>query len=187
LPHRLAKLCSLAEARLIHISTDCVFDGRKGMYKEEDISDAEDLYGKSKYIGEVHSLSHVVTLRTSIIGHELNSHSSLVDWFLSQRDSVKGYKQAIFSGLPTVELADVIRKFVINNVNLRGLYHVSSSPIDKHSLLCLIASTYSVDNEIAIDDKVKIDRSLDSSKFQREAGYTAPVWEELINKMHDNK
>ncbi len=105
LPHRLARLCSLAGARLIHISTDCVFSGRIGGYLESDLSDAEDLYGKSKYIGELHDLPNAITLRTSIIGHELNSSHSLVDWFLSQEGSVRGFSQAIFSGLPTAELA----------------------------------------------------------------------------------
>lgn len=184
LPHRLAKLCALADIRLIHISTDCVFNGRKGMYKEDDTSDAEDLYGKSKYIGELHDLSHVVTLRTSIIGHELNSHSSLVDWFLSQDGVVNGYKKAIFSGLPTIELADVIKDYVIPNTNLQGLYHVSVTPIDKYSLLNLIASVYSKDIEIEADEKVKIDRSLDSSRFREETGYVPPIWPHLIKKMH---
>ena len=184
LPHRLSNLCALADSRLIHISTDCVFNGRKGMYKEDDISDAEDLYGKSKYIGELHDLSHVVTLRTSIIGHELNSHSSLVDWFLTQNENVKGYKKAIFSGLPTVELADVIKDFVITNNNLHGLYHVSADPIDKHSLLNLIADIYEKEIKIEPNDEVQIDRSLDSSKFRQVTGYVPPNWSRLIEKMH---
>lgn len=184
LPHRLANLCSLANARLVQISTDCVFSGSQGMYTEDNISDAEDLYGKSKYIGELHDLSHAVTLRTSIIGHELNSQFSLVDWFLSQTGVVKGYKKAIFSGLPTVELADVIKDYVIPNTNLQGLYHVSVAPIDKYSLLNLIANIYNKDIEIEADEKVQIDRSLDSSRFQQETGYTPASWPELIEKMH---
>lgn len=184
LPHRLAKLCLLANARLIHISTDCVFNGRKGMYLEEDISDAEDLYGKSKYIGELHDLPHVVTLRTSIIGHELNSDASLVNWFLAQTGKVKGYKRAIFSGLTTVELANVMKELVIPNEKLQGLYHVSVEPIDKYTLLNLIAGVYGKEIEIEVDEQVQIDRSLDSSKFRRETGYKPTSWPQLIEKMH---
>ena len=184
LPHRLAKLCSLANARLIHISTDCVFNGRKGMYTEKDISDAEDLYGKSKYIGELHDLSYAVTLRTSIIGHELNGHNSLLDWFLSQTGTVKGYKKAIFSGLSTMELAHVIKDYVMPSSRLQGLYHVSVEPIDKYSLLSLIADVYGKEIEIIADEKVQIDRSLDSSIFRQATGYVPPSWQELIEKMH---
>ncbi|PWE47452.1 dTDP-4-dehydrorhamnose reductase family protein [Pseudomonas prosekii] len=183
LPHRIQKLCALSGARLIHISTDCVFSGRKGLYTEDDISDAEDLYGKSKYIGELHSGANAVTLRTSIIGHELGSQYSLVDWFLSQSGSVKGYRKAIFSGLPTVELARVIRDYVIPNSNLQGLYHVSVDPIDKLSLLKLVAEVYQKEIDIVADDNVSIDRSLDSSKFQSATGYVPPSWSELVKSM----
>lgn len=184
LPHRLSKLCGLTNSRLIHISTDCVFSGRKGMYQELDISDAEDLYGKSKYIGEVVSESHAITLRTSIIGHELNSQSSLVDWFLSQEGTVKGYSQAFFSGLPTVELARVIMEFVIPQPTLHGLYHVSAQPIDKLTLLQYVAKTYQKDIHIVPDDHLKIDRSLDSSRFRTATGYVPPAWTDLIQTMY---
>ncbi|MEN5314151.1 SDR family oxidoreductase [Pseudomonas koreensis] len=184
LPHRISKLCALAGARLIHISTDCVFSGRKGSYTEEDVSDAEDLYGKSKYIGELHAEPNAVTLRTSIIGHELGSQFSLVDWFLSQSGSVKGYEKAIFSGLPTVELARVIRDYVIPNPELRGLYHVSVAPIDKLSLLRLIADVYKKEIDIVADSHVAIDRSLNSSKFQTATGYVPPSWLELVKSMY---
>ena len=183
LPHRIARLCALSGARLIHISTDCVFSGRKGLYTEEDISDAEDLYGKSKYIGELHAEPNAVTLRTSIIGHELGSQYSLVDWFLSQSGSVKGYEKAIFSGLPTVELARVIRDYVIPNPGLIGLYHVAVAPIDKLSLLKLIAEVYEKEINIIADGNVAIDRSLNSSRFQSATGYVPPSWLELVKSM----
>jgi len=186
-PHQLAQYCAEIGARLIHISTDCVFNGRQGMYKEEDVSDAEDLYGKSKYIGELHNMPHAVTLRTSIIGHELNSQDSLVDWFLSQTGTVKGYEKAIFSGLPTIELAHVIKDYVMIRPELRGLYHVSASPIDKHTLLKLIAEIYHKKIAIIADDQVRIDRSLNSDKFSAATGYQAPVWPKLIEKMHSAK
>ncbi|AZO91458.1 NAD(P)-dependent oxidoreductase [Stutzerimonas stutzeri] len=183
LPHRIAKLCTLSGSRLIHISTDCVFSGRKGMYTEEDISDAEDLYGKSKYIGELHDELNAITLRTSIIGHELGSQYSLVDWFLSQNAPVKGYEKAIFSGLPTAELARVIRDYVIPNPGLHGLYHVSVAPIDKLSLLKMVAKVYEKEIDIIADSQVSIDRSLNSSKFQAATGYVPPSWLELVKSM----
>ncbi len=187
LPHRLAKLCGLARARLIHVSTDCVFSGRKGLYSEADLSDAEDLYGKSKFIGELHDVRHAITLRTSIIGHELGSNYSLVDWFLSQTGPIKGYSKAIFSGLPTVELARVIRDYVILNPKLHGLYHVSVAPIDKCSLLKLLAEVYSKKIDIVPDEKVCIDRSLDSSRFRQATGYAPPAWPELVKLMRDQR
>ena len=183
-PHQLAALCAKIGARLIHISTDCVFNGRKGLYREEDTSDAEDLYGKSKYIGELHNMPHAVTLRTSIIGHELDSTDSLVDWFLSQTEVVKGYEKAIFSGFPTVELARVIKDFVIPRPELHGLFHVSSDPIDKYALLSLIADIYNKKIDIIADDKVHIDRSLNSDKFRQATGYHPPSWPRLIEKMY---
>jgi dTDP-4-dehydrorhamnose reductase len=184
LPHRLSKICSLAKARLIHISTDCVFSGRKGMYLESDISDAEDLYGKSKFIGEVVDQKHAVTLRTSIIGHELNSQSSLIDWFLSQAGPVKGYSRAIFSGVPTVELTRIILEYVIPNPELHGLYHVSAEPIDKYSLLKLVSHVYQKAVDIEPNDELVIDRSLNSERFRSVTGYVPPSWPALIEKMH---
>lgn len=183
LPHRLAALCRLCGARLIHVSTDCVFSGSRGNYREDDTSDAYDLYGKSKYIGEVRNDVHAITLRTSIIGHELGSNVALVDWFLSQQRRVKGYRRAIFSGLPTVELARVMRDVVLPHPELHGLYHLSAAPISKYDLLSLIAQQYSKHIEIDGDDLVTIDRSLDSSRFFLATGYRAPDWPALIATM----
>ena len=184
LPHRLVRLCMLAGARLIHVSTDCVFSGRKGAYLESDPSDAEDLYGKSKYIGELHDQPNAITLRTSIIGHELGSSYALVDWFLSQKAGVKGYSRAIFSGLPTVELARVMKDFVVPLPQLNGLYHVAAEPIAKLDLLQLVASQYGKEIEIRPDDALVINRSLDGTRFREATGYVAPAWPELIRLMH---
>jgi dTDP-4-dehydrorhamnose reductase len=182
-PQRLAKLCDLLGSRLVHISTDCVFSGEKGMYVESDVSDANDLYGKSKYIGELHEFENAITLRTSIIGHELSSNSSLVDWFLSQQGTVKGFSKAFFSGLPTIELAHVIKEYVIPNKKLHGLYHVSVERIDKCSLLKLVADIYGKKVAIVEDSAFEIDRSLNSDKFRNETGYKPPSWPELIHNM----
>lgn len=183
LPHRLARLSHACGARFIHISTDCVFSGRRGYYHEDDIPDARDLYGRSKYLGEVVGPGSI-TLRTSIIGHELNGTHGLVGWFLSQRGSVKGYRRAVFSGLPTIELARVIRDFVIPKPELSGLYHLASRPISKCDLLTLLRQAYERSTEIIPDDGVAIDRSLDATRFRHATGYMAPEWPELIRQMH---
>lgn len=184
LPHRLARLCGLAGARVVHISTDCVFNGRKGGYRESDPSDAEDLYGRSKFLGEV-AYPHTITLRTSIIGHELASAHGLVDWFLAQEGLVKGYRQAIFSGLPTVELARMVRDVVLPRPELSGLYHVASQPIAKYDLLHLVREAYGKTIEIEPDDRVAIDRSLNADRFHVATGYVAAPWTELIVRMRD--
>ena len=184
-PHRLARLAALSGTRLVHISTDCVFAGTIGNYTEKDRADATDLYGMSKYLGEVVDYDNAVTIRTSIIGRELSSSNSLVDWFLAQENEVKGYDKAIFSGLPTCELAEVIRDVVVPARGLKGLYHVSAKAISKYELLRLIAAAYKKDITIVRDDRISIDRSLDSTRFSTASGYTAPDWPELIRRMHD--
>jgi dTDP-4-dehydrorhamnose reductase len=182
LPHRLAKLCELAQARLVHISTDCVFSGSKGKYIESDMPDAEDLYGRSKLLGEV-SDRHAITLRTSIIGHELGRDHGLIGWFLSQQGRVKGYTKAIFSGLPTRELARVVRDIVIPNTDLHGLYHLAAEPISKHDLLQIVNRVYGKALQIEPDERVKINRSLDATRFKEASGYVPPAWPDLIAQM----
>lgn len=186
LPHQLANLCNLAGARLVHISTDCVFSGAKGNYKESDTSDATDLYGKSKYIGEV-NYPLAITLRTSIIGHELNTTHGLINWFLDQQCSCKGFERAVFSGLPTVVLARVIRDVVLPKPELNGVYHVAAKPISKYDLLSLVAKVYGKVIDIIPDNQLVIDRSLNADKFKATAGYEAPPWDDLINTMHSYK
>ncbi len=183
LPHRLARLCELTGARLIHMSTDCVYSGDKGGYIETDLSDATDLYGKSKLLGEV-SYHHSITLRTSIIGHELQSAHGLINWFLAQGERCKGFSRAIFSGLPTVVLAKIIRDIVIPNEDLFGVYHVASQPISKYNLLKLVANVYGKSIDIVPDDKLIIDRSLNADRFKNKTGYEVPSWPELVQSMH---
>ena len=183
LPHRLAGFSELVGARLVHISTDCVFSGKKGAYRESDPSDAEDLYGKSKFLGEV-DYPHAITLRTSIIGHELQGGRSLIGWFLSQERQCKGFVKAIYSGLPTVVLAQLVRDVIIPRTELSGLYHVASSPISKYDLLCLVAEIYGKHIQIVPDSSLVIDRSLNANRFREATGYVAPDWPELIKAMH---
>lgn len=186
MPHRLAALCNLVGARLIHVSTDCVFSGNKGGYIEDDFADARDVYGKSKALGEVH-YQHTITLRTSTIGHELQSQHGLLDWFLSQEGRCKGYTRAVFSGLPTVVFAQVVRDVVIPHIELSGLYHIAAKPIAKFDLLKLVAQEYGKSIEIVPDDDLRIDRSLDATRFQLATGYVAPDWPDLIKLMHAYK
>lgn len=186
LPHRIAHMCALAGARFIHFSTDCVFSGKRGMYVETDPLDATDLYGQSKFIGEV-SYPHTLTLRTSFIGHELETSHELIEWFLKQEGAIRGFTGAIYTGLPTVVLSRLVRDVVLPRPELSGLYHVASAPIKKYDLLKLVAATYGKAIEIAPDDSVRIDRSLDGTKFRQATGYVAPEWPELIEVMHDDR
>ena len=181
-PHKLNKHCISNNIKLIHISTDCVFSGKKGNYSEKDISDAEDLYGKSKYIGELNNKTSL-TIRTSIIGHEIDTKLSLLEWFLSQTDEIEGYRKAIFSGLTTLELSNVISKIIKNHPNLVGLYNVASEPISKYELLNLIAEIYSKEIKIIPVDNPEIDRSLNPKKFIDETGIRILSWHNMINSM----
>lgn len=182
-PHRLARIAALANARVIHFSTDCVFSGKAGGYLESDYADAYDLYGRSKLLGELHE-SHCFTVRTSIIGHELDSSRSLIGWFLSQSGSTKGFRRAVFSGLPTVELAKIVRDYILPSPQLSGLWHVSADPINKYELLKLVADVYKKDIDIVADDDFVIDRSLNSDRFRKVTGYNPPNWKQLIQSMH---
>lgn len=182
-PHRLNNLCQAAGAKMIHFSTDCVFSGAKGMYKESDLPDVSDVYGLTKYLGEVIE-GNCLTIRTSIIGHGLETHASLIDWFLSQKGEINGYNKVIYSGLPTIELARILADFVFLNNRLKGLYHVSAEPISKYDLLQLVAKIYHKKIEIVPYDAVVSDRSLDSTRFKKITGYKPPRWEILIKKMY---
>lgn len=185
-PHRLNRLCNLIDARFIHISTDCVFSGKKGNYTEDDLADARDTYGLSKILGEV-SGPNSLTLRTSTIGHEIQTKYGLLEWFLMQEKCCKGFGGAVFSGLPSVVFAEVIRDIVIPNVRLTGLYHVASTPINKFDLLNLIAGIYKKIIMVELDDELVIDRSLNANRFHQVTGYTPPSWDEMIRIMHDSQ
>ncbi|MDQ5984371.1 MAG: hypothetical protein CSYNP_00066 [Syntrophus sp. SKADARSKE-3] len=185
LPHRISLICRTAGARMIHISTDCVFDGLKGNYKETDPSNAVDLYGRSKFLGEV-AYPHCVTLRSSIIGHELKGRLGLVEWFLAQEGKANGFTKAIYSGFPTVEFARIMMQYVLPNSDLQGVYHVSSSPISKYDLLKLVAARYKKDIEITPYEDFYQDRSLDSSCFRAATGYEPPSWTELVERMYNH-
>ncbi|MDP3244356.1 MAG: SDR family oxidoreductase [bacterium] len=181
-PHHLAILCKMVGARLIHLSTDCVFSGKKGNYIESDQPDAEDLYGRSKFLGEV-SGEECLTLRKSVIGRELFGKLGLLEWFLNQKDKVKGFTKAIYSGFTTREISRIIERIVTDYPTASGLYHVSSDPISKYDLLALIKKYFGLTVEVLQDENFVCDRSLNSDKFRKEFNYHPPTWEEMIKEL----
>ena len=182
-PHRLAKRCGEAGARLIHFSTDCVFAGTKGNYTESDPSDAADLYGQSKHQGEVAD-AHSVTLRTSVIGHELGTNLALLDWFLSQRfKAVNAYTKAIYSGFTTLEMARIVDLILTQHTDLSGVWHVASEPISKFALLQLCREKLGWEGVIEPYDEFVCDRSLNADRFNQATGYTPPSWEAMISEL----
>jgi len=185
-PHRLAGLCQSTGARLIHLSTDCVFAGRSGNYGESDLADAHDLYGRTKLLGEVDA-DGCLTLRTSMIGRELRGTHGLLEWFLSQEGKrVSGFKRAVFSGFTTNTLSHLLTQIISNHPQLEGVWHVSADPISKFDLLSLIKKTYGLEIEIDPDNTFVCDRSLDSSRFRKATGYVPPSWPEMVEQMaHD--
>jgi len=178
-PHNLYRICKKNDSRLVHISTDCVFSGKVGMYLEDDLSDAQDLYGLSKFLGEIH-YPNSLTLRTSIVGHELGTSYGLLEWFLKQNIDTQGYCNAIFSGLTTLELSKIIRDIVIPRSEMTGLFHLSSDPISKYDLLMKFNYIYEKNLTIIRNESIKIDRSLNSNKFKSITSYVSPDWDRLI-------
>ena len=181
-PHLLNFFSYFHNFKLIHFSTDCIFSGKKGNYNEYDIPDYEDSYGESKFYGEVYG-NNSVTIRTSIIGHGVKPNNSLVDWFIKS-ENVKGYIKAVFSGFPTVVLAEIIYKNLLLNFK-PGLYHISNYPINKYDLLYLISNKYNLNKNIDVDTKVVIDRSLDGSKFNKMFNFKPIDWDLCIEQMYN--
>lgn len=185
-PHLLARICSGHDVRLIHISTDCVFSGRKGNYREDDPPDPEDLYGRTKLLGEVAGKG-CLTIRTSMIGRELAWSNGVVEWFLGQSGNVvKGYRRAIFSGFTTIELSRIVRDVIIPQPDLQGVWHVASKPISKFDLLSLIRTVFDVRTTIEPDEQVVCDRSLNGERFRKATGYVPPSWEEMVQAMYND-
>lgn len=182
-PHQLLSLCAKNNIRLIHLSTDCVYSGKKGFYTEQDTSDAEDVYGRTKFLGEV-SEDNSITIRKSTIGLELDSSHGLIEWLLNQKETIKGYTNAIYSGFPSYILSEIVENIILDHKDLKGIWHISSSPISKYDLLKKLVDR--LDNfkiDIMPDDKINIDRSLDSSKFKKKTGFKAPSWDFMIDNL----
>jgi dTDP-4-dehydrorhamnose reductase len=185
-PHVVARACGEVGARMIHISTDCVFAGTRGNYSENDLPDAADLYGRSKLLGEVTdaqtgvSVPHL-TIRTSIIGRELRTANGVVEWFLSNRGrSVRGFTKAVFSGVTTATLADTLATLIEQHPDLHGLYHVAGDAITKYDLLVMLNEAFDAGVTITADDSVVIDRTLDATRFRAATGLVPPAWPEMI-------
>jgi dTDP-4-dehydrorhamnose reductase len=186
LPHRLAHLCRSRGMRLVQISSDGVFRGTGGGYTEDDPPDAVDAYGIAKLLGEIDDPT-AITLRTSIVGHEVLSRNGLLEWFLAQTDECRCYTKAIFSGFPAVVLAQIVRDVVLPRQSLHGIYHVATRPISKFELLQLIARRYGKATRIVPDASVVMDRSLSADRFTRATGYVPPDWPALVDAMYSYK
>ena len=181
-PHQVAELCRATGARMVHISTDCVFSGRGGSYTEDDRPDPEDLYGRTKLLGEV-VRDPAITLRTSFIGRELRTRQGLTEWFLAQQGQVRGYTRSVFSGLTTHAFARAVIEHVLPHPELRGLYHVSSAPISKYELLDLMRRLYGREIQIIPGAAPVCDRSLDSTRFRKATAFRPTGWEQMIQEM----
>jgi dTDP-4-dehydrorhamnose reductase len=187
LPHQLAETCSAWGGRLIHISTDCVFDGRRGGYRETDLTDAEDLYGRTKALGET-AEQNALTLRTSIIGRELFHFQSLLEWFLAQDHArVRGYQRGMYSGTTTSELAAVVGDIIKEHPLLNGLYQVTGPTVSKFELLSLLRDAYALNVVIIPDNEVYCDRSMNGEKLRAATGYVSPGWLELATELADDE
>lgn len=185
LPHRLLEICRTNGARLVHLSTDCVFSGRKGGYLESDEPDPVDLYGRTKLLGEIEDAPGL-TLRTSIIGLELTRKAGLVEWFLAQRGVVRGFRRAIYTGLTTLEMARLLSRILTHHADLHGLWHVASAPISKYDLLVALSTELGrTDVEIVADDTFECDRSLNAERFFGATGYRPPAWRDMLTELAD--
>jgi dTDP-4-dehydrorhamnose reductase len=181
-PHKLVEWGNNNSAKVINFSTDCVFDGELGNYVEESPTNATDLYGKTKALGEIQG-KNALTLRSSFIGFELQAGTELLEWFLSQTGTVKGFKNAIYSGLTTMELSRIVENFLVHHPGANGVYQISSEPISKFDLLMLIKNKMHLDVDLIPDETVRCNRSLDSTKFRNEFHYTPPTWEAMVTEL----
>jgi dTDP-4-dehydrorhamnose reductase len=180
LPHELADWCSRHHARLIHFSTDCVFAGTTGGYTEDSPIDADDLYGRSKALGEVAGGS-ALTLRSSFIGREIVHATELLEWFLARRgERIKGYRQALYTGVSSVFMAQLVGDIIADHPRLTGLYNLASEVVSKFELLCLARDAFRVDVEIEPDDAFVCRRNLDGSRLRQALGRTPPSWCEMM-------
>lgn len=184
-PHLLSDFSRTQNFKLIHISSDCVFNGQRGNYSELDLPNSTDLYGKSKFLGELVDCSGNITIRTSTIGHEKNTKYGLLEWFLSQHTVCQGFSSAFFSGLTTIELANILYKYFIFNDSISGLYNLAGPKINKFDLLKIIARVYKKDIQIKKDQTFCIDRSLNASKFNNKFGYVFKSWDSMIMEMKE--
>lgn len=180
LPQQLAGWCGEHASRLIHFSTDCVFTGRTGGYTEMSVPDAEDLYGRSKALGEVAG-DGALTIRSSFIGRELAHGTELLEWFLAQRGRrIQGYRQALYTGVSNLFMAQLVGDIIADQPRLTGLYNLASEVVSKFDLLCLARDAFRLDIEIEPDDSFVCRRDLDGSRLRQALGVMPPPWREMM-------
>lgn len=186
-PHRLAHLTHQVGARLIHVSTDCVFDGARGSNRECDHPNATDLYGMSKAAGEPKG-EHVLTIRSSHVGFEVTPGPSLLSWVMSRRgNAVDGYVNAKYSGVSTPTFARALRMLVEMSHPLSGVFHLASGPITKSSLLEMLNSTMRLNLSIIPVAEPKIDRTLDARAFEARTGFRVPTWDDMVSEIAETR
>lgn len=182
-PHLLDRWCTENKKYLIHFSTDCVFSGKDGPYTEDSVKSATDIYGRTKAAGEVSS-AYSLTLRGSMIGLELFGKTELLEWALSQKgQTIKGYSQAIYSGITTNLMGDLVSKIIAKPPFLTGLYQVSSDPISKYDLLVLINKVFNLNMTILKEEAHATSKVLISKKIQNQIGFICPGWNEMLDQI----
>ena len=183
-PHRLAHWCKASDARMIHFSTDCVFDGAQGDYTEGSVTTARDAYGQTKALGETR-YDHCLTIRSSFIGQELAVHSELLDWFLAQRGQhLKGFTHALYTGVSTPVMARVVGDIIADHPDVSGLYQLSvPEPISKYDLLCLARDAFDLEVEITPDDAFEIRPTLNGTALRSVLNLTLPTWPEMMAEL----
>lgn len=186
-PQQLAAYCRKREIKVIHISSDCVWDGRRGQYRDNEIPNGHDLYAHTKISGEI-DVPGCLTLRTSFVGREIEGTYGLVEWFLSNEgNAIDGWQNAIFSGFTSLALSNLIADVIEYCTDLEGIYQVSTQPINKYDLLCLVRDAYDANIEINGISEPHIDRSLDSIPFRELTGFVPQTWAEMIADMANDQ
>jgi len=178
LPHRLSRLTS---AKLFHLSTDCVFDGKKGNYSEHDTDFSSDLYGTSKRVGEPEN-SNTMICRSSIIGSELNGNFGLFSWLINQKKGSKidGYDRALFNGITSIEYANILMYIIENNLFTNGIFHIGGDIINKYELLCKINQLLELNLLIEKNSNIEINRTLNTALFNNKFKYKVPNWDSML-------
>jgi dTDP-4-dehydrorhamnose reductase len=186
LPHALDKWSKNNLKKLIHLSTDCVFSGINGNYKDDDVPDARDIYGLTKAAGEINN-SKNLTIRSSMIGREVYNHTELFEWlFHMKNNSIEGFSNVIYSGITNVRMAKIIQYILKNKINLSGIYNISSEPISKYDLLVKLSEAFNLNVEIEKNKYNKSNKVLISKKFTEITGMCPPNWDDLISEFKDD-
>ena len=182
IPHKLDSWANLNSKKLIHFSTDCVFSGSRGNYLDNDISDANDTYGKTKAAGEVNSFN-TLTIRCSMIGRELYNFTELFEWLVKNKNkNIDGYSKVFYSGITTVRMGKIISKIIKEDINLTGIYNISSIPISKFDLLHKLSNAFGLNVDITENKNIKSNKVLNSKKFTEITGIKTPDWDDLISE-----